>query len=122
MPMYRSPGGRDFLGARQIFVRWAFFPYGTCLTSEGRQILFNRFYEPIWQRQAPDGAVEPADPKEQVKDITDQRWIYDDDPNEKSKRALGYEVLRSWGLPEPTSAQAIALRGPFGRPRLTAAS
>jgi hypothetical protein len=97
-----------------MFLRWACLPYGTWLTGEGRQILFNRFYEPIWQRLA-DGSTEPADPTEWVQSITDRRWFYHDGHNEREKRVMARAALRAWSLPEPSCADIAALQQPIRR-------
>jgi hypothetical protein len=51
-------------------------PYGKWTCSAGREVLFNRNYHPIWQRQ-PDGSVSAADRSERVQWCR-QEWFYDD--------------------------------------------
>jgi hypothetical protein len=41
-------------------------PYGLWRCADGREVLFNRHYRPIWQRDRVDGYVYPADPDERV--------------------------------------------------------
>ena len=50
-------------------------PYGVWTCADGREVIFNRFYTPIWQRL--DGVVLAADPAEWVT-WTTQRWFYVD--------------------------------------------
>lgn len=50
-------------------------PYGLWLCRDGRVVLFNRRYQPIWQRD-PQGRVSRADPDEWVKHICGQNWFY----------------------------------------------
>lgn len=56
--------------------RWRDLPYGLWVCGSGRQILFNRFYNPIWQKI--NGVVSVADQEEWVKDVIEQRWFYSD--------------------------------------------
>lgn len=55
--------------------RWTALPYGCWTCAAGREVLFNRFYTPIWQRL--DGSVLAADPDEWVR-WTSQQWFYSD--------------------------------------------
>lgn len=50
-------------------------PYGLWTCADGREILFNRRYTPIWQRH--EGVVRPADPEEWIF-WTTQGWFYND--------------------------------------------
>lgn len=75
-------------------------PYGKWTCADGREVLFNRDYKPIWQRR-PGHAAEPADRQEWVP-FERQEWYYQDgqqpwrnaDAEKRSNR-----VLESWGLP-----------------------
>ncbi len=66
---------RHLLASPATMHRWAELPYGLWLCADGREVLFNRFYDPIWQRI--DGAVLAADANEWVR-WTSQRWFYTD--------------------------------------------
>jgi hypothetical protein len=46
----------------------ALLPYGQWVCADGRVVVFNRNYSPIWER-LPDGVVQRADPREWV------RWV-----------------------------------------------
>lgn len=50
-------------------------PYGLWTCADGREVLFNRHYQPIWQRH--QGHVMPAMRGEWVKFVS-QRWFYND--------------------------------------------
>lgn len=50
-------------------------PYGVWTDKDGREVLFNRFYRPIWQRR--NGIVSAADSAERVAWQT-QAWLYDE--------------------------------------------
>jgi hypothetical protein len=51
-------------------------PYGVWVCADGMEVLFNRWYRPIWQR-APGQVATLADGDERV-DWGDERWFYDD--------------------------------------------
>lgn len=70
-------------------------PYGRCIASDGREILFNRSYRPIWER-LPDGVVQRADPAEWV-DWIRQGWFGCGSMRyEKSAREAYRKVLRDF--------------------------
>jgi hypothetical protein len=69
-----TPSGREFRGSRREFLGWAALPYGRWDCDGGRVVLFNRFYEPIWERTAAS-EVRRADPAEWVK-WRAQSWFY----------------------------------------------
>jgi hypothetical protein len=96
-----SRNGHRFLAPPKVFNRWNDLPYGVWTTRTGRQVLFNRFYEPIWQRE-PDKPPEPADAAEWVKEIVNQQWFYgDENKTEASMRRAASAALESWGVPMP---------------------
>lgn len=51
-------------------------PYGRWTCDDGREVLFNRDYKPIWSRK-PGQEAEPGDPDEWVK-FNRQEWFYKD--------------------------------------------
>jgi hypothetical protein len=51
----------------------ALLPYGQWVCADGRVVIFNRRYSPIWER-LPDGVVQRADPAEWVKWVR-QSWF-----------------------------------------------
>lgn len=55
-------------------------PYGKWITSNKREILFNRDYTPLWERTNADGRylVSQANSSEKVTGIVDETWYYDD--------------------------------------------
>ncbi len=75
-------------------------PYGKWTCEDGREVLFNRNYKPIWQRM-PGQSAEPADPEERVPFVK-QEWFYKDG-NQPWRDAeadqLCNAVLSSWNLP-----------------------
>lgn len=53
-------------------------PYGMYKCNNGREVLFNREYQPIWTRNKEKGEIaEQADPKEWIK-FKEQLWFYND--------------------------------------------
>jgi hypothetical protein len=76
-------------------------PYGVWTCHDGREVLFNREYRPIWERR-PGEAPRAADPFEWVR-IKTQRWFYVDDARPASgRRAAALLALQAWGLPAPS--------------------
>ena len=88
------------------FLRRIFLPYGQWTCADGRVVLFNRDYRPIWERLA-DGTVRPADGKECVR-FSQQEWFYSDRVSETESRRRATSVLTDWGLPIPTKAEAAS--------------
>jgi hypothetical protein len=73
-------------------------PYGTWLCRDGREVLFSRRYEPMWQRM-PGCSATPADPLERVKP-TSQTYLWGPGPTTmRQSIAAGRAALRSWGVP-----------------------
>ena len=58
-----------------VTLRWTVLPYGKWTCADGREVLFNRRYQPIWQRQ--QSITFPADPAERVP-FVQQEWFYND--------------------------------------------
>jgi hypothetical protein len=50
-------------------------PYGMYICNDGREVLFNREYQPIWSRS--DCKVKQASPNEYI-ERTKQIWFYND--------------------------------------------
>ena len=46
---FASRNGRVILSDKKEFQRWNDLPYGMWTCADGREVLFNRFYEPIMQ-------------------------------------------------------------------------
>ena len=69
-------------------------PYGCWTCADGREVLFNRAYKPIWQRW-PDGLVTRANPDERVKWIQQEFYFNDGDapfwPTWSTRRRLTAE-------------------------------
>jgi hypothetical protein len=78
-------------------------PYGIWHCRDGRQVLFNRFYMPLWQRAYPGAATRRARADEWVK-WERQDAVYEDGDLKPARRAATMErinrVMEVWGLPE----------------------
>jgi hypothetical protein len=88
---WMTRGGQIFRAPDEMFKRWHELPYGMWTCADGRQVLFNRFYEPIQQRR-PGCPPEPANSKERVK-FCRQEWFYGDEHTEIQMRALAAAAL-----------------------------
>lgn len=85
--------------------RWVLLPYGVWQAADGREVLFNRRYIPLFERR-PGGPVTAADPAEWVLFVR-QAWFYNDGHTETERRERARAALRAWGLP----TSYAALRG-----------
>lgn len=76
-------------------------PYGVWTCPDGREVLFNRWYEPLWQRGPGDVPPTAADPREWV-EFQRQTWFYNGEiRTDLAKIAAGVAALTSWGLAAP---------------------
>lgn len=74
-------------------------PYGKWTCEDGREVLFNRRYKPIWQRRPGEEAT-TADPAERVKFVQEE-WFYRDTSapwRNKRTKAECEAVLAAWGV------------------------
>jgi hypothetical protein len=83
---FTSRGGKRMYAHRAEFDVYNNLPYGIWVCDDGREVLFNRFYEPLRQRYPGQPATD-ADPTEWVKWKT-QDWFYDDGTKNKKREAL----------------------------------
>jgi hypothetical protein len=68
-------GAQHLFTWKDLFRYWR-LPYGLWTCEGGREVLFNRFYRPIWQRWP----VVNGDPAEWVRDWNEQRWFFTGNP------------------------------------------
>jgi hypothetical protein len=97
MPEYITRTGRRIWCSRGELYRKENLPHGKWTCDDGRQVLFNRFYEPIWQRH-PGAAAEPADDPHEWVPWKEQIWFYDDGHNERQKRSRAIIALAEFGV------------------------
>lgn len=77
-------------------------PYGKWTCADGRQVLFNRNYKPIWQR-ASDGSISPGDTEEWVA-FAEQEHFYGPDHlpwADENTSELLVAMLGLWAVPLP---------------------
>ncbi len=86
---------RDLMGQGPA----ASFPYGVWTTATGRQVIYDRRYRPVWQRDSATGPARPADPGEWVAGIVERRWFYDGCVAFADRPALFTPELEAWGIP-----------------------
>jgi hypothetical protein len=97
-----DPMGRVMMpSARAIKREWrnAQLPYGLWRCEDGRVVLFNRHYQPIYER-LPGGIVQHANRYEWVA-FVQQEFIYDDGTPIGKSILLGLRQLQSWGVLRP---------------------
>jgi hypothetical protein len=82
--------------SRAQFWRRIGIPYGEWRCADGRLVLFNRGYRPLWEKY-PDQPAVRADPGEWVK-WEGQRWFSEDGDSERSRILAGAAVLKEWGI------------------------
>jgi hypothetical protein len=98
MPKYVSTTGREVWCTRGQMRRMDHLPYGKWICEDGREVLFNRFYEPIYQRHL-GATAQPADRKEWVP-WKRQEWFYDDTYSERRAIKVATAILTKWGVQE----------------------
>jgi hypothetical protein len=102
MREYTSRNGDRLMTTPSIFRRWNDLPYGIWTCADGREVLFNRFYEPLWER-SPAFAARAANPAERVPAVR-QDWFYTHSGNGRGEgdyRRAGEAVLTAWGIAIP---------------------
>lgn len=77
----------------------AAWPYGVFICASGREVMFNRRYKPMWQRDSAEAPARPADPAEWVAGIVEQHWYYSAATAFEDRPALFRPELEAWGLP-----------------------
>ncbi len=77
-------------------------PYGMWTCSDGREVLFNRDYEPIWERR-PGEVARPADRGKQPARVGQQMFYSDSTAPWRDKESLRRceRVLADWGVTAP---------------------
>jgi hypothetical protein len=81
-------------------------PYGVWTFKDGRQILFNRDYFPLWIKE-PDGAIHSIDPQERVdKESAITQIFYDGQRlscENSTKKSSSYRILQEWKVVDRAS-------------------
>lgn len=76
MRQHTTLTGRRLVDRPRDFLFRLWLPYGKWTCGDGREVLFNRFYEPLYERR--DGITTRADPHEWVPHEGREEWYYDD--------------------------------------------
>jgi hypothetical protein len=103
---FRQLGFRDIDEALHCVL-----PYGLWRCGDGRQVLFNRWYQPIFERRG--GEVRAADPTEWIDNIIEETWFYyDATPPWRCVQSLllCQTILVRFGVDEKTEPQRLLLR------------
>ncbi len=78
--------------------RWALStPYGIWQCAGGREVIFSRSYNPLWERR-PGGLARRVDPTEWIYDIETTTYLFDDGTPAAQVRAAIAELMRAWGV------------------------
>jgi hypothetical protein len=102
MDEYVTRGGQPIVtSSKRVFTRWNEMPYGVWRAKDGREVLFNRFYEPIWARAASGASPEPAALDQ--RNIGKSVWFYNDGHSDAEKVRRAAAVMTEWGLPSPVA-------------------
>jgi hypothetical protein len=108
-----TPGGHEVIGgSRKWFLAHVALPYGEWTCADGREVLHNRFYEPIWQRA--DGVLSRADPSEWVRNIVEEQWLYNNASapwRSAADAARLLRILEDFGVDGRPSAIIYQFRG-----------
>lgn len=90
--LFQDPASRQFLRV----------PYGMWTCEDGREVLFDRYYQPIWERR-PGATVTLADPYERV-DFSEQTYFWSEDATALADRLrVSAQVLIEWDLSGPAA-------------------
>src|SRR5271163_2062225 len=89
--------GGLWVGAEAEFIRRQ-MPYGKWTYADGREVLFDRNYVPIFERM-PSGPVSKAAPNK-LPGIKKGMWLYKETGGvtESAKRKAAESVLQEWGV------------------------
>jgi hypothetical protein len=105
---YMTVRGREVMAGKREAMIMMHLPYGLWTCEDGREVLFNRFYEPLWERR-PGEPAKAGDPHENVPPRQmvhpgKLEWIYDDQAMARRKKPTlkrCVEVLEAWGVLTP---------------------
>jgi hypothetical protein len=68
--------------------------YGKWTTKDGREVVYNRRYRPIWERQSPNHPWVKANLGEWVDDIVAHEYYYNDGHSEHQKSGRARAAMR----------------------------
>jgi hypothetical protein len=111
---HTSIAGKTMFGTDAEYYLAFVLPLGRWTCSDGREVLFNGFLEPIWERR-PGAEATPADPYEQVSGIVCTERIYGDHHRHHEKRHAAKNWLQDFknGLPITMAPESRERTGGF---------
>ena len=83
-------------------------PYGVMLCEDGREVMFDHDYAPMYQRY-PGQLPTRADPKEEVNPRR-SKWLYEPTTPPAQRKRLQDNALRQWGVYEQVMAEIKAMK------------
>ncbi len=109
MPVYVDPSVNATITVEpQEALRWLEMPYGSWTCDDGREVLFNRIWCPIWERGASDTVWRRADRREWVDRKTKQTFFYSDGQDaESDKQTKAQAALAMRGLTLPALSELV---------------
>jgi hypothetical protein len=97
---------------RQPHARWRLqLAYGKWTTANGREVVYNRRYRPIWHRLSAGEPWSRAEYAEFVRDIVGHEWFYNDGHGERQKVRRATESTRRLGMPDIVPAAVSVTPG-----------
>lgn len=72
-------------------------PYGVWTCADGRQVMFNRQYHPMYERMK-SGRATQADPSEWIENIKRHSYLYDDSAPLYLRMKLAAALLKKWRI------------------------
>lgn len=87
-------------------IRWR-LPYGVWTCTDGREVLFDRRYDPIAER-SPDAQPALLSPSLRISWLS-HSWFYSDATPERDKARAALKVLADWGIRDPVVQRAKTL-------------
>lgn len=94
--------GRRVFATKRVFARCHEMAYGVATACNGEQVMFNRFYEPIWRRPHDRAPALAATPDSMAIQGV-YAFCYDDGHAEVEKVRRAAAVMTEWGLQSPVA-------------------
>jgi hypothetical protein len=112
----RTDGGQAYFSRSEVsilneplhalFPMRATLPYGKWICADGKEVLFNRDFQPIWEK-SPAEMPRPTDRDAQYEHVKEKWFFGDRDPpwsNERSLRRC-LEARRAFGVPDSIESE-----------------
>ena len=76
--------------------------YGKWTTRNGREVVYNRRYRPLWERVSSGAPWQRANPREWVREIDGHEWFYNDGHDKRQKVSRAKSAMQALGIPLPS--------------------